>query len=124
MAFVYEKLTEQDKEFLASFKLPNPLSNSRMANIPREWVADRDRGLFLVCVGGQGFLFSEEYPPTFYYLIWEGQLIRMQAYYNEIGNMQEKRRIIYKVHRILAPNTLKDKRDGNRDNKRSHNRIS
>jgi hypothetical protein len=108
MAFVYEKLTEQDKGFLASFKLPHPLDHFSLAT-PRNWAVDRERGLFFISVGGQGFRFSEEFPPSFYYLIWEGQLIRMQAYYNEIGNMQEKRKVIYKVHRILAPNILRDK---------------
>ena len=106
MAFVYEKLSKKDKEFIASFKLPYPLSRSMMADIPRCWAADREREMFFVSVGGQGFHFSEEYPPSYYYLIWCGQLIMMQSYYKAIGNMQEKRKYIYKVHCILAPNIL------------------
>lgn len=109
MAFVYEKLTEKDKEYVASFQLPFPLSHSMLASIHREWVADRKRGLFFIGVGGQGFLNSEEYPPSFYYLIWDGQLIRMQAYYARSGNMKEIKKYTFKVHRILAPLTLKDK---------------
>lgn len=108
MAFIYEKFSQEDKEVFTSLQLPCPFSRSMMANTPRYWVSDREKNLFLVCLGGQGHRFSEEYPPTHYYLIWDRQLIKIEAYYDEIGNMKEYRNFVFRIVRLLAPNVLKN----------------
>ena len=51
MAYVEEKLTEQDKEFIAGFQFEDPLTVG-LADIPSEWVADRERDYYLISLGG------------------------------------------------------------------------
>ena len=61
MAFVNEKLTEKDKEFVASFKFRKPIGRkNELARLPENWSADRNNSYYLICLGGQGYTFNEE----------------------------------------------------------------
>jgi len=106
MAFVYEKLTEQDKEFFSSFGFRDPLSWSSLAKAPLNWVTDKGRCIYLVCLGGQGYKFDRQFPPTSFYLIWNGQPIKIETYDDSTGNRTTGRNIVWKIDRIVAPNTL------------------
>ncbi len=69
MAFVNEELTKQDKAFIASFKFTRPIGQIHdFAEIPSSWTVDRERNMFLICLGGQGYRYSEECPPDYYHL--------------------------------------------------------
>lgn len=106
MAFVYEKLNEEDKVYLASFKFKDPLSSCSLARIPRYWISDRERGIFLVSLGGQGYRFDKEYPPTYYRLIWEGYPIKIAAYFDWTGDNETGVQAIWDVDRIVIPRAL------------------
>ena len=57
MAFINEKLTEKDKEFIASFKFHNPIGRlNELAHLPEEWSIDKEHNYYLICLGGQGEL--------------------------------------------------------------------
>lgn len=108
MAFIYEKLTEEDKGFFDSFGFFEPplVSPFFQSGAPTHWVSDREREIYLVCLGGQGYRFDYEYPPTYYYLIWQGQLIKIETYRKGEGDMMEGKEIIYKLTRIIASENL------------------
>ncbi len=49
MAFVNEKLTEKDKEFIASFKFHNPIGKlNELAYIPEEWSIDKEHNYYIM----------------------------------------------------------------------------
>lgn len=108
MAFVLEKLTEQDKEFIASFKFIQPIGGQGkvLAKIPNNWAADRERKIFLVCLGGQGDSFDEEYPPFYYRLIWNNSAVNIEARYESVGNYTTGVSMTWRIHRIVVPKSL------------------
>ena len=97
MAFVYEKLNEEDKEFFKSFGLRDPLSKFSPAKVPIEWVADRENNIFFVCLGGLGYRFDKEFPPTWFYLIWNNKLVKIQVYDKLTGNWNTGINAVIKV---------------------------
>lgn len=111
MAFAYERLTEQDKEFFKSLGFKNPLSRRSEAEIPRSWVSDREREMFLVCLGGRGSSFSTEYPPDYFYFIWKREKIKIEAYSTGIGDWNIGKHKIWKIYRIVAPDSLRNQEE-------------
>ncbi|WP_294362806.1 hypothetical protein [uncultured Clostridium sp.] len=106
MNFIYEKLTEEDKEFFKSFGFRDPLSSFSLAYTPSVWVADRKKEIYLVNLGGQGYKFDLEFPPTYYYLIWDRKLVKIEAYDKGSGDYKVGKNRIWMIQRIVAQETL------------------
>ena len=107
MAFIYKEMTEKDKEFFKSFGFKDPLSSCSMAIIPSHCVVNEKESIYLFCLGGQGHRFDREFPPTYFYLIYDEQPIKIETYRKGTGDKIKGRKIIWKIDRIVAPNTLK-----------------
>ena len=103
MAFVNEKLTDKDKEFIASFKFHDPLGSiGDLARIPRNWAVDKENNYYLICLGGQGELFDREYPPNYYKLIINKDVIDVEARYKTTGNRKTGIKITWKIERLVV----------------------
>ena len=102
MAFVNEKLTEKDKEFIASFKFHDPLGSiDDLARIPRNWAVDKENNYYLICLGGQGEL-DKEYPPNYYKLIVNGNVVDIKARYQTVGNGKTGIKITWEIEGIVV----------------------
>ena len=107
MAFVNEKLTDNDKEFISSFKFHNPIGRlNELAPLPEEWSIDKKNNYYLICLGGQGRLFDEEYPPNYYHLIIDNKSVEVEARFKCKGNYFTGVEILWKVQRIYVPHSL------------------
>lgn len=107
MAFVNEKLTEKDKEFIASFKFHTPIGRlNELASLPEEWSIDKENKYYLICLGGQGRLFDEEYPPNYYHLIINNNSIEVEARFKCKGNYSTGVEILWKIQGISVPHSL------------------
>lgn len=108
MAFVNEKLTEKDKEFVASFKFRKPIGRkNELARLPENWSADRNNSYYLICLGGQGYTFNEEYPPYYYRLIIDNSVVEIEARFESSGDYNSGVKMIWRVQRIVVSNSLK-----------------
>jgi len=108
MAFVNEKLTDKDKEFIASFKFHNPIGRlNELAYLPEEWSIDKENDYYLICLGGQGRLFDEEYPPNYYRLIVDNNFIEIEARFKSKGNYSTGVELLWKIQTISVPKALK-----------------
>lgn len=107
MAFVNEKLTDKDKEFISSLKFHNPIGRlNELAPIPEEWSIDRENKYYLICLGGQGRLFDEEYSPNYYRLIIDNKSIEIEARYKSKGNYSTGVELLWKIQGIYVPRSL------------------
>ncbi|MGN0630504.1 MAG: hypothetical protein ACI4JN_04165 [Ruminococcus sp.] len=107
MAFVNEKLTDKDKEYISSFKFHNPIGRlNELAPIPEEWSIDRENKYYLICLGGQGRLFDEEYPPNYYHLIIDNKSIEIEARFKCKGNYSTGVELLWKIQGIYVPHSL------------------
>lgn len=105
MAFVNEKLTEKDKEFIASFQFHNPIGmKEELVKIPEKWTVDRNRELYLICLGGQGYRFSDEFPPDYYILIVKNTVIEITVQHNSIGNNTDGIDVTWRITSIFIKN--------------------
>jgi hypothetical protein len=109
MGFMSEALTEKDTEFLSSFKFSPPIggTKNKLAKIPRMAAVDRERNIYLFCLGGQGFSNSEEYPPDYYMLIWGDSAIEIEAYWESSGNTKVGVEIWWNIRSVFAASSLK-----------------
>lgn len=109
MAFVNEKLTEKDKEFIASFNFIQPIGGQgkTLADIPIKWAADREKGYFLICLGGQGHSFDEERPPNYYRLIIDNVDVRIMARFRSDGDYNTGVKLEWRIQDIVVPKSLK-----------------
>ncbi len=102
MAFINEKLTEKDKEFIASFKFHNPIGRlNELAHLPEEWSIDKEHNYYLICLGGQGEL-DKEYPPNYYKLIVNGNVVDIKARYQTVGNGKTGIKITWEIEGIVV----------------------
>ncbi|MDL2259128.1 hypothetical protein LJC42_08310 [Eubacteriales bacterium OttesenSCG-928-K08] len=111
MAFIRQKISESEKEFLESLKILAPLTGKgTLARIPDYWIADYDRNLFLIGLGGQGYRYSNEYPPDYFKLIWDNKVIGIEAQYTHKRNIDVSGTVSvdvkWKILNIFAPATL------------------
>ena len=103
MAFINEKLTEKDKEFIASFKFYKPIGRKdELATIPENWSIDKENNYYLICLGGQGRLFDEEYPPNYYRLIVDDNFIEIEARFKSKGNYSTGVELLWKIQTIKS----------------------
>lgn len=107
MAFVNEELTEQDKKFIAGFRFKKPLTVG-LADIPPKWTADRERGYYLICLGGQGWRSydTNEYPPNYYRLILNNKVVKIEARIRHAGTNKTGVTVYWKLERIYADETI------------------
>ncbi len=102
MAFINEKLTEKDKEFIASFKFHNPIGRlNELACLPEEWSIDKENNYYLICLGGKGEL-DKEYPPNYYKLIINTSVVDIKARYQTVGNGKTGIKITWEIESIVA----------------------
>jgi hypothetical protein len=102
MAFVNEKLTDEDKKFISSFEFHNPIGRiNELARIPEKWSIDRENNYYLICLGGRGELDSE-YPPNYYKLIVNTDVIDIKARYKTVGNGKTGIKITWKIESIVV----------------------
>lgn len=102
MAFVNEKLTDKDKEFISSFKFHNPIGRlNELAPIPEEWSIDRENKYYLICLGGQGEL-DNEYPPNYYKLIVNTDVVDIKARYKTVGYGKTGIKITWEIESIVV----------------------
>ncbi|PYG83911.1 hypothetical protein LY28_03759 [Ruminiclostridium sufflavum DSM 19573] len=107
MAFIYEKISETDRQRLNSFNLVSPLTKNKPI-APSKWIIDRERDVFLVSLGGQGFYESEI--PRFYALIWKNNVVLVETFRNGVGSLSDGVEISWKITKIEAKESLlKDK---------------
>jgi hypothetical protein len=109
MAFVYEKVSEQDREFWEILGFKGFKGDSLCPFTSRKyWCADRERKAYLNCVGKGG-----PETPLIYELWWQGGLIRIwiEEFLTSDVSDSEKQIINGAVSRILIPKKLWDKQD-------------
>lgn len=75
MAFVAEKISDQDRFMFESFGLRSPLRGEAVP--ASEWVIDRKREAFLVALAGQSLESSEI--ATSWGLVWQQAVIRFET---------------------------------------------
>lgn len=103
MRFVNKQLTEEDKKFISSFKFHQPIGRrNELARIPRNWAVDKEKNYYLICLGGQGELFDEEYPPNYYKLVINTDVIDIEARYKTTGNRKTGIKITWEVGNIVV----------------------
>ena len=108
MAFICEKLTEKDKEFIESFKFNMPLGRrDELAPIPEQWVRDKERGYYLICIAGQGDVFDNQFPPYYYRLIIGNSVVKIEGRYEGKGDFNIGISIKWRINSIIVPNNLK-----------------
>lgn len=76
MAFVNERIPEADKVRFNSFGFINPVTGDCVE--PWKWTIDRERDIFLVGLGGQGYEHSEI--PMFYALVLGKRVISIETF--------------------------------------------
>lgn len=102
MAFVNERISENDREYFNSFSLKSPFTDQPL--YAREWTIDRERDVFLVGLGGRGTYDSDI--PMFYALIWENEVILLDTYCKGEGNYSTGIEMWWKITKIIAPDAL------------------
>ncbi len=86
MAFVYRELTQEERDYIASFKIRAVLGGV-LASIPKEAAVDDERNIYYYQFDGQGWRNGEDdAPPGWCSLIWGGAGISG----NDILHMGEK----------------------------------
>jgi hypothetical protein len=107
MAFVNEKLTEKDKEFIALFEFHKPIGRTNeLARLPENWATDREKGYFLICLGGQGYTFDEEHPPYYYRLIIDNAVVKIEARFRSKGDYNTGVKVEWRIESIDVPKSL------------------
>ncbi|CAH1204392.1 hypothetical protein PAECIP111893_02241 [Paenibacillus plantiphilus] len=107
MAFVYEKISEADRELYQSFNLRSPFNGRPLET--RKWTIDRERNAYLISLGGQGTYNSDI--PMFHTLIWNGNTINIDSFTTGIGDVSSGIEKFWKITKIEAPIDLYEKKD-------------
>ena len=113
MAFIREIVSEEGMDFLKSFHIPTPSGCGDGEWIDEyfslgltKWLVDKERDLIFITLCGQGFRFDIQHPPTYHYLIWKGQPIKIETFDKGAGDRTTGVRTVWAIHRIVAPITL------------------
>jgi hypothetical protein len=106
MPFVNETIAEADKAKYEAYGFKSPFRNEFVA--PKKWVIDRERDVFLICLGGQGRERSEI--PLIFVLVWKGEIIRFDTFYKGHGDPQAGQEFWWNVLDIVIPSLLKSKK--------------
>lgn len=107
MGFICERLSEEDGKYIQSFQFCNPLGRmNELCSIPRNWAVDREKKYYLICLGGQGFTYKEEYPPYYYRLIIQDVAIKIEARFESAGDGTSGVRMIWRINSIDVPRSL------------------
>ncbi len=103
MAFVYEKISESDREWINSFGIIS-MSTGEPIMTPY-WAIDREREVFLVSIGGgQGFYTSEA--PQYFAMVWGKNLIKLATFSEGDGKISSGVKMRWKITQIDAPESL------------------
>ncbi|MDO4711313.1 MAG: hypothetical protein Q4A75_04995 [Peptostreptococcaceae bacterium] len=103
MAFVYRKLTQEERAYIASFKIRSILSTG-LAAVPRNASVDEERGMYFFALEGQGYRNGEyDAPPTWCSFIWNGDVFRITIYFTRERKEDGTLHGFYRVVTIYAP---------------------
>ncbi len=73
MAFVYRELTQEERDYIASFKIRRVLGSS-LASIPKEAAVDDERNIYYFPFDGWGRVNRyDDLPPAWSSMIWGGR---------------------------------------------------
>lgn len=107
MAFICENLTDDDKRFIEEFQFHMPIGDVKsLVRMPEKWVSDREKGYFLICLAGRGYVFNQEYPPYYYRLIVDKQVIEIVARYQSEGDYDSGIKMTWRLESIFVPHSL------------------
>lgn len=107
MAFICENLTDEDKRFIEGFQFHMPIGDVKsLVRMPEKWVSDREKGYFLICLAGRGYVFDQEYPPYYYRLIVDRQVIEIVARYQSEGDYDSGIKMTWRLESIFVPHSL------------------
>lgn len=107
MAFIRERLTEETKKKLYSYKLNNPVTLDPLN--PFRWFIDKERNMIFLGLGGQGILGGEI--PAYYALIWEEKVIVVETFSKAESIDQLTEEGHWYITDIQAPVSLKGKEE-------------
>ena len=107
MTFVNEAISGADKRKYDAFDFKSPFNGEP---VPAwKWTIDRERDVFLVPLGGQGGEQSEI--PAFFALVWNGEVIRFDAFTRGRGDGQTGVEKWWNIFDIRIPQNLEPKRE-------------
>ena len=108
MAFVYEKITrEEDVKFFDSLKFQNPIDKDTIRSIThgreKKWMIDRERGVFIVCLGGGGSRGSEF--PMYYAMVFptKRKIVKFSTISESDGNGIDGIHLFWEVNIYQLP---------------------
>lgn len=109
MNFLYKNLTEEDEKFIESFKFHMPIGRrDELAPIPIQWVVDKERECYLICLAGQGDTFDIGYPPYYYRLILGKSVVKITARYESQGDFNTGVLLKWRIDSIIVPRVLRN----------------
>ncbi|MBK6639341.1 MAG: hypothetical protein IPH08_00100 [Rhodocyclaceae bacterium] len=115
MAFVNEKISEQDWEWVAklvNYECIKAISRwIHKFHIPSFWTVDRERNAFLIQLGGGGSPDDIGRMP-YAVLILDGQVIVFNVVRRGTGDGTVGRHVIDEVHELIVPSVLELRREG------------
>lgn len=111
MAFVNEFVPEEQKDKFDPevFEIP-PLPPLR----PYRWVIDRERDIFLICVGRTGYGGGQGdgyIPPEYFTFSFKKQLIKFEAKVSAYGNKSDGWIIEWEITDLKIPQELEDRQN-------------
>ncbi len=107
MSFVCERLNEEDEKYFRQFQFYYPFGGAKeLARVPRNWVVDREKRYYLICLGGQGYTLNEEYLPYYYRLIIDDIAINIEARFKSEGDGTKGVTMMWQINSIAVPNCL------------------
>lgn len=108
MSFVCERLNEEDEKYFRQFQFYYPFGGAKeLARVPRNWVVDREKRYYLICLAGQGYTLNEEYPPYYYKLIINDKAIHIEARFGSEGNVESGITMTWRITNTIIPVDLK-----------------
>ncbi len=106
MAFVYRELTEEEREYIKTFKIRAVLGGG-FGFIPDEASVDDERNIYYFQFDGQGWRNGEDdAPPDWSSMIWGGQVFRVTTYWESVKTEKGWTHVNYRVVHITAPNSF------------------
>ncbi len=107
MAFVYRELTEEEREYIKTFKIRAVLGGG-FGFIPDEASVDDERNIYYFQFDGIGRVNRyDDLPPAWSSMIWEGQVFRVTTYQEVIKTEKGWTHVDYQVVNIYAPESFR-----------------
>lgn len=106
MAFVYERVGEENRELWESIGWKDWTNNEIVFFKSREWCIDREREVYLRGAG------QYRDTPYYYDLAYKGRIIRMEVVSWDVDESREEGKIIYwNINRVYIPKSIWEEKD-------------